>query len=801
MIDAIQKQLAARYNFLERLDSGQSLAQVWRAVDTHLATRVIIKVYGFNSSARIAALLYAAERDTLVRGLPYVPRLRDTVVENGRIFSIVRDEAPGHSLRKVVEQSGPMRYDRACKAVRAAALIAHRFHTDEPHPLALGDLQAPNFIAENDETLWFVGGGATAPLGRDRGGWSTSSLPRFAYVAPELSGGPTVRTDVWGIGALLYYLLSGEPAPAEGGDDAFTALRSRVKNLPDEIAHFIRRTMAPNPEERLPTALACADALKILLTLKAPVALCAVPPLPPLTIRRIDIDESPVAHAVLRSEPGSLAWAKLADLASAMKASTCSGELSALPSLDILPYDHQLETAKRVLSTPTMAGGAILADEVGLGKTIEALIILQELRARQLADNVLIVAQPQGVLNWYEEVRNRLRFSPYENRFRVYEGIADAGYPLLIVSAAALRLPGHRQALSAKRYDVVVADEAHTLTGVDGQPNALGRAIAALSRRRVLLLTATPVRRRLRELYTLASLIRPGFLGTLDEFVERFEPSTERAEAERRALRAILEGIMVRHRRRDLVGLDFPSRTYRTLVYSASRSSQVAGAVAKPLAGYLSKLDPARRVVVFAADNALRKEIALHLQRSLPDRNILLFGDTRPNRRSATQAFWETAGSILVSGDAGAEGMNWQCADVVVHCDIPWNPSVWEQRVGRVYRLGQRGSGVDIVHLVAPGSRDEAVLALYEHSMGLFDLAMGEAASLLDCLPDPQDRDVQSRLDQAFQTAGVRHSFRGGSAAFNALDRYRAAITAARQQYAEECRQADILDGIFGLHQ
>ncbi|MDR3707451.1 MAG: SNF2-related protein [Capsulimonadaceae bacterium] len=800
MTEIPKSQLDERYRYIERLDSGQSVAQVWRALDLHLDSEVIIKKFGLNVPGRGAKQHFDAEREALSRGLPYVPRLLDTFEDEEGILYLVRDSVPGRSLRKVVEQDGPMRYDRACRAARAAALMAHRFHGDEPAPLAVGDLQAPNFIVEDDDTLWFVGGGATAFLVPRAGTWSASYLSRFAYVAPEMANGPTIQSDVWGVGALLYYLLTGETPPSEGAEAALTRIFALVKGLPDDVAHFLRRAMSPDPDERFSSALLAADALKVLSLLQParrfPVDVLA---LPPLTFRRIALSESPVAYAIRRDDPGCLLWARLADRASQLRSLVHGDGLTALGSLDIAPYSHQVETALRVLTTSTMAGGAILADEVGLGKTIEALMIIQELRSRQMAEKVLIVVQPQGVLTWEEEVRSRIRTSGYEPHFRVYDGIADAGYPLLIVSAATLRLPGHREALAAQSYDLVVADEAHMLTGTDGQPNVLGRTIASLTRRRILLLTATPVRRRLRELYTLVSLIRPGFLGTDAEFAARFEAASDHGDAERRALRAILNGIMVRHRRRDLPGLTFPKRTYVTLVYAASRQSGIVPGLLDPLIAYLRSVDANRSAVLFAADVGIRRGVASGLRSAFPGRCVLEFDGSRTDRRNISLLFRDKPGSLLVSGDADAEGMNWQSADVVVQCDIPWNPSTWEQRVGRVYRLGQRGGHVDVVHVVRAGSRDEAVLALYEHALGLFELALGEADSLLDCLPDPALRDVEARIRQAFQSAGVRQGFHTGNGAVLALDTYRQAIVAARKSYASRCRDAEFLDDLFGL--
>ena len=157
------------------------------------------------------------------------------------------------------------------------------------------------------------------------------------------------------------------------------------------------------------------------------------------------------------------------------------------------------------------------------------------------------------------------------------------------------------------------------------------------------------------------------------------------------------------------------------------------------------------------------------------DRPIILFGGDRSERRQATAMFQQQADAVLVAGDTGSEGMNWQAARVVIHGDLPWSPSTWEQRVGRVYRLGRRAGDVEIVHVIEENGRDEAVLDLFEYDLKLFELAIGEVASLLDYVPDPADRDMEACIESAFRSARVRSSSKNLERARAALDGYHAA--------------------------
>jgi superfamily II DNA/RNA helicase len=98
--------------------------------------------------------------------------------------------------------------------------------------------------------------------------------------------------------------------------------------------------------------------------------------------------------------------------------------------------------------------------------------------------------------------------------------------------------------------------------------------------------------------------------------------------------------------------------------------------------------------------------------------------------------------SVLFSTDAGGLGLNLQdAASVVVNLEVPWNPAVLEQRIGRVHRMGQRKS-VQVLHFVTRGAIEERVRQVVENKKALFD----------GLLVDEVDRVV---LDEAVQASFV----------------------------------------------
>src|ERR1019366_6671446 len=189
-------------------------------------------------------------------------------------------------------------------------------------------------------------------------------------------------------------------------------------------------------------------------------------------------------------------------------------------SLRFEPFDYQLKAAQTVLRR--MRGRAILADEVGLGKTIEAGLVLSELRLRALAGRSLVITPAGLVQQWREEL---------ERKFGLPTVIAgSSGWPaerrdaIVIASIAAARRDPLKSHLAAAPWDVVILDEAHR---VRSSRSASGRLARALRARYLLLLTATPVENRLQDLYELVTLVSPGLLGTPAQFRARHGGSSE----------------------------------------------------------------------------------------------------------------------------------------------------------------------------------------------------------------------------------------------------------------------------------
>ena len=140
--------------------------------------------------------------------------------------------------------------------------------------------------------------------------------------------------------------------------------------------------------------------------------------------------------------------------------------------IQILP--HQIDSALAVLNT--MRGRAILADEVGLGKTIETGIILTEWHARGQLPSALVLTPASLVGQWRQELREKFRLTfraPGDTpSFRGFES-----EPFIVVSVDTAKRNQAREALTARRWSAVVVDEAHKLRNSDTQAFKFAREL------------------------------------------------------------------------------------------------------------------------------------------------------------------------------------------------------------------------------------------------------------------------------------------------------------------------------------
>ncbi len=470
-----------------------------------------------------------------------------------------------------------------------------------------------------------------------------------------------------------------------------------------------------------------------------------------------------------------------------------------------------------------------------MGKTIEAGLILSELRLRGLADRTLIVVPTGLVGQWQEELERKFGL-PSQVATGSPGEVLDRS-PIVIASLAMARREPLRQALVARSWDLVILDEAHR---VRSPSSASGRLARSLTARHLLLLTATPVENRLDDLHALVSLVRPGLLGAAHEFRAR-HGSGAGDPRHLEELRARITEVMIRHRRSAVAAM-LPSRVAETLrvvpdadeaaLYArvstrvrdqgraarperrlaleavqrmagssaaalwpvlnrvgwddlASEARRVAGGAKVRAAVAVVQKHVARgeKVVVFTAFRELLAQLSSVLRAGSVDAATYHGGLTRHQKEEAVRRFRDEC-LVLLSTEAAGEGRNLQFCHVMVNFDLPWNPMQIEQRLGRIHRIGQEHE-VMLTNLVTRGTIEDRILGVLERKLNLFELVVGELDMILGRVSDEVD------LQAAFFDAHLES--RDDEELQGRLDALGEALAHARREYLESRRRTDSL--------
>lgn len=211
------------------------------------------------------------------------------------------------------------------------------------------------------------------------------------------------------------------------------------------------------------------------------------------------------------------------------------------------PLDYQLRTVRHVLMN--LRGRALLCDEVGMGKTVEAGLITLEYILRGLVRRVLVLSPPSLVEQWQEEMRSKfnLDFSVYDSaEFKAHPN-PWATFPRIIASIDTAKRGSKQEQILAVPYDLVIVDEAHHLKKQRSQAYQL---VSQLKKKYILLLTATPVENDLEELFNLITLLFPGQLETAASFKRKYITRGDPLKPKNtETLKLLIREVMVRNRR------------------------------------------------------------------------------------------------------------------------------------------------------------------------------------------------------------------------------------------------------------
>lgn len=449
--------------------------------------------------------------------------------------------------------------------------------------------------------------------------------------------------------------------------------------------------------------------------------------------------------------------------------------------MDLIP--HQLFIADEVANR--MRPRVLLADQVGLGKTIEACLIIHRLILTGRAERVLILVPEPLVHQWFVELLRRfqLSFSLYdEERCEAIEYGDPGCNPFLdsqwvLAAVDFLANDEHRAAQAVEaRWDVFVVDEAHHL---EWSPDHAGPAYEIVRRlsettEGVLLLTATPQQLGPEGHFARLKLLDPDRYADLKQYQEEtshYEKVADVVEALAEggavdeSLKAIVAGRPRLEQRVADLAADKPAardrlvndlldgfgvgrvmfRNTRTKLGGfPQREPQIVEAEdqMKWLIELLARLG-GEKILVIARTRETAESILEELRMETGVVGALFHEDLTLLQRDRNAAFFaeKEGAQVLICSEIGSEGRNFQFARHLVLYDLPEDVDLLEQRIGRLDRIGQKGT-IQIHVPYKVGTEHEIRMRWLEEGLDAFRASPPGAAEI--------QRELQGDLEEAF---------------------------------------------------
>ncbi len=419
-------------------------------------------------------------------------------------------------------------------------------------------------------------------------------------------------------------------------------------------------------------------------------------------------------------------------------------------------FPHQLHVAEQAVSTDPVRW--LLADEVGLGKTVEACLILNRLLRTGRAERVLVAAPASLTVQWLgelyrkfhqifvlldEERRKDVRkdFGPEWNPFEVH--------PRSVISLEDLTADADlARRAEAAGLDLLVVDEAHRLERRPGHPGSpTYRAIEPLCRtaRNVLLLTATPLEADAHGFFRLLQLLRPAEYDSWETFRENLDRGAPLHPCTSSTRREDIGGLPPRVPHPEPTGpwpeleraaaeaLALPAANpleLRRKAEAVERALENPTGPDDPRLRWILEREPAWRrdgdkILVFVRRRETLEFLKTEIERATFRRIGVFHEDLSPAARDLEVAQFATADgpTLLISTESGGEGRNFEFCRGLVLFDLPWNPVLVEQRIGRLDRINRKRP-VEI-HYFVPETGLAARLARLYEELGIFREPLG----------------------------------------------------------------------------
>lgn len=464
--------------------------------------------------------------------------------------------------------------------------------------------------------------------------------------------------------------------------------------------------------------------------------------------------------------------------------------LEYLPQIEFLP--HQITTAQQAIEQ--MNGRAILADEVGLGKTIEAGLILKEYMIRGLVKKALILVPASLVNQWVTELNEKFYIPAIAYR----KNYAWDQHDIIISSIDTAKRSPHHDAILDIDYDFLLVDEAHKLKN---NKTINYSFVQAIKKKYCLLLTATPIQNKLIEIFNLVSILKPGHLGNYDSFLERFGKDRTMIKQDV-YLKQLIQHVMIRNTRRETT-LNDVKRNIHTIWLHFTHEELAVYHDIEQMADNLSTFSKitflrelcSSREACFMSlqklvnDRQMKNMIqpiidkieqlphhtkaqkVVEIIQQIGDEKVIIFteyratqfylewylqqhgistvpfrGGFKSGKKDWMKQLFKDHAQVLVATEAGGEGINLQFCNHLINYDLPWNPMRVEQRIGRIHRYGQENN-IQIYNFAIYETIEEHIMTLLYEKINLFEQVIGD---LDEILAELHIEDLETELENIF---------------------------------------------------
>lgn len=423
--------------------------------------------------------------------------------------------------------------------------------------------------------------------------------------------------------------------------------------------------------------------------------------------------------------------------------------------------NYQISGFKWLKSLAYLNLGGILSDEMGLGKTVQVISFLLS----ESGKKSLVIVPTSLLYNWVNEFN---KFAPDLN-IKVVHGNAKErksiideyeSYDVLLTTYGTIR--NDADLYCDKLFDYIILDEGQN---INNHKAAITKTIKQLKGKSKFILTGTPIENNLLELWCLFDFIMPGYIYSKEEFSSRFmSKNTDNMDE----LKSLISPYILRRTKSD-VALELPEKkedtflvtltedqdalykAYITNVKNKIKNDEINNSIT--LLSYLTKLrmiclDPSimvedyngksikietaksiifnkmhsHKILLFSQFTSVLKKLKIELERENIEYCYLDGNTSSKNRMKLVDEFNndDKKRVFLISLKAGGTGLNLVSADIVIHFDPWWNPSIHEQASDRAHRIGQKNT-VQVIKLVAKNTIEEKIVILQEDKKSLIN--------------------------------------------------------------------------------